>query len=253
MTDPRDPQAQPPFVWRPGEHACVVGDTGTGKSYLQSTALLRYREYVVVFKTKPDPDDDEKYRGFYRARTHRALSDTRRSRILLEPRYREQAREGYDMLQAVYRMGGWTVCIDELWYAEKIGLAPTIEMLLTQGRSKGITVVIGQQRPVTTTRFAISQTTHFFSFRVEGRDSKTIAEATTPRILPVLDSLTGFNFAYYNRRARYVGVGNAKRLGALLIPIPRKSASETLDNGTDRSDARSDSGRTGVLASVRRR
>lgn len=143
------------------------------------------------------------------------------------------------MLERVWAHGGWTVCIDELWYAERIGLGNAIEMLLTQGRSKGISVVLGQQRPVTTTRFAISQTTHLFSFRVEGRDAKTIGESTTPRIIPVLDALTGHDFAYYNRSARYVGTGTARALGKLVIPVQRqKSVTESLDTRATAGNAR---------------
>lgn len=221
---------EPPFPWRRGEHVTAIGDTGTGKTYLLSKYLLRLREYVVVFKTKPDPDDADKWKGFHRTSKAAALNDVRRNRILLTPEYKAQARQGYAMLETVWRHGGWTVCIDELWYAERIGLGSAIEMLLTQGRSKGISVVIGQQRPVTTTRFAISQTTHLFSFRVEGRDAKTIAESTTPKIMPVLDSLTGHEFAYYNRAARYVGTGQARSLSKLVVPVQReKHVAESLD------------------------
>lgn len=227
MTDP-----QPPFPWIPGEHVAAIGDTGTGKTYLLSK-LLRLRNYVVVFKTKPDPDDDSKWSGFHRIRTARGIRNERHNWFVLEPEYSQQAIEGYRLFDAVWRMGSFTVCIDELWYTEKLGLAPYIDRLLTQGRSKGISVVIGQQRPVATSRFAISQTTHLFTFRVEGRDGKTIAEATTPRILPVLDTLTGHDFAYYNRAKRWVGTGNARALASLIRPpgAIAKSGDKAIDTG----------------------
>lgn len=223
-------QGQPPFPWRKGEHVCVIGDTGSGKTYLLAKRLLRYRQYVCVFKTKPDEDDADKWQGFRKTTRAKTLTDPRYDRILLMPEYRRQAIEGYEMLMRAYRQGGWTIVIDELWYAERIGLTPTIEMVLTQSRSLGISVVIGQQRPVTTTRFAISQSTHLISFRTEGRDTKTVAEATTPRILPVLDSLGQYEFAYYHRAARYVGKGTARTLGSLVVPVERnKSVPESLD------------------------
>lgn len=209
-------RATPPFAWRPGEHVSVIGDTGTGKTYLIAKSLLRMRRYVIVFKTKKDDDDAEKWHGFHRIRKASSVDDGRHERFLLEPEYTYQAREGWRMLERAYRQGGWTVVIDELWAAERIGLADQIERMLTQGRSQKLTVVIGQQRPVGTTRFALSQTTHLFSFRVEGRDAKTVAEATTPRMLPVLDTLPHRHFAYYNRAHRYVGTGTAQRLGVLL-------------------------------------
>lgn len=226
----------PPFTWQPGEHVAAIGDTGTGKTYLLSK-LLRLRRFVVVFKTKPDPDDDAKWRGYHRIRKARGMQNERYDRFLLEPVYREQPIEGYNLLESVYRQGGWTVVIDEGWLSEQIGLRPWIERLLTQGRSKGISVVYGQQRPVTTSRFVISQCTHLFCFRVEGRDAKTVAESTTPRILPVLERLTGHDFAYYHRPSREVAIGNASRLPA-LIADPGKSSGKSLDSGRLVADAR---------------
>lgn len=219
-------QPAPPFPWEPGEHVAAIGDTGTGKTYLLAKSLLRLRHYVVVFKTKPDPDDKTKWSGFRRIGTAAGMEDARYTRFLLTPKYERQAIEGYRLLERVWKQGSWTVVIDEGWYAEQIGLRPYIERLLTQGRSKGISVVYGQQRPVTTSRFVISQCTHLFCFRVEGRDAKTVAESTTPRILPIIDALSGHDFAYYHRPTRTVSTGNAARLGALVVP-PGKIARAT--------------------------
>jgi hypothetical protein len=215
-------EPRPPFPWRPGEHVAVVGDTGTGKTWLLAKGLLRMRHYVVVFKTKPDKDDDDKWRGFHRIRTAKGMQDTRHTRFLLEPKYAMQAIEGWRMLESVWRQGGWTCVIDEGWYAEQLGLRPYVDRLLTQGRSQDISVVYGQQRPVETSRFVISQCSHLFSFRVEGRDAKTIAESTTPRILPVIDSLTGYRFAYYHRPTRTVATGDTSRLGAVIAQPGRE-------------------------------
>lgn len=217
-----------PFPWMPGEHMAVIGDTGTGKTYLLAKAILPLRRYVVVFKTKADKDDDSKWKGYKRIARARDIRDERHERFLLDPAYRSQAREGYDLLERVWRMGGWTVVIDEGWYTEKLGLQPYIERLLTQGRSQDISVVFGQQRPVTTSRFVISQCSHLFTFRVEGRDAVTIGESASPRLLPYISEqyaerkgdtsqlLQGHDFAYYHRPTRTVGIGNARSLGRLL-------------------------------------
>jgi hypothetical protein len=199
----------------PGEHVTVIGDTGTGKSYLIAK-LVRLRQFVVVFKTKPDPDDSSKWRGFQRSRYADAMANIRYQRILLQPEYRHQPREGWRAMESAWQHGGWTFVIDELLYAERLGLREQIERLLTQGRSKFISTVVGMQRPAWTTRFAISQSTHLFTFRLEGRDIKTVSDATTPRIVPVIESLNGHDFAYFNRRDRTVMVGNARRLGAIF-------------------------------------
>lgn len=210
----------------------MIGDTGTGKTYLLAHAILPLHKFVVVFKTKGDEDDASKWRGYKRIRKAAGIRDERHERFLLDPAYREQAREGYELLERVWKQGGWTVVIDEGWYTEKLGLQPYIERLLTQGRSKGISVVFGQQRPVTTSRFVISQCSHLFTFRVEGRDAITIGESATPRLLPFISEqyaerkrdrshlLGKYDFAYYHRPTRTVGVGNA-RTAHLLIRAPR--------------------------------
>jgi hypothetical protein len=224
MSDPNSP----PFAWNVGEHVSIIGDTGTGKSYVLARGLLPLREYVVVFLTKRDERDTKLWKdaGYHFIREAKGIDDTRYSRFVLQPKYEKQAIEGYRLLERVYRQGRWTVVIDEFLLAERLGLREQIERLFTQGRSDKVSVVVGQQRPVVTSRFAISQSTHIISFRVDGRDAKTLSDATTTRILPYLDekhstreipAVEGHDFAYMHRARRYVGRGNARAFGALLV------------------------------------
>ena len=206
-----------PVPWKLGEHIACVGDTGTGKTYLIAE-LVKQREYVVIFRTKPD---DIKFPGFTTVRKAEAMDDWHNNKILLVPKHADQLIEGFRMLTKAWDHGRWTIVIDEQWYAERLGLKPYIERLLTQGRSVGISVITGMQRPAMISRFAISQCTHLFTFRVDGRDLDTIKLATTPRIVPAVNRLEGKNFAYYNRAQRIVAIGNAKKLGA-IIRIPTK-------------------------------
>ncbi len=209
------PRAEPnlPIPWRVGEHIAAVGDTGTGKTFLVSK-LVALRQYVVVFRTKPD---DIRFEGFRRVKRANSLDDIHQTRLLLAPDHAHQVREGFAMLERVWEQGGWTVIIDELWYVEKLlKLGPWVERLLTQGRSKDISVVVGMQRPAQISRFAISQCTHLFTFRVEGRDLQTIKESTTPRIVEPIDQLTGHHFIYYNRASRQVAIGDARNLERII-------------------------------------
>lgn len=203
-----------PVTWKVGQHVAAVGDTGTGKTYLISK-LVQLRQYVVVLRTKPD---DIKFEGFTKARRANALDDLYDTRILLTPEHSHQMREGYELLERVWQQGGWTVVIDELWYLEKLlKLGPLAERLLTQGRSKRISVVVGMQRPAQISRFAISQCTHLFSFRVEGRDLQTIKESTTPRIVEPIQSLRGHKFVYYHRGDRTIAIGDARTLHRVIV------------------------------------
>jgi hypothetical protein len=206
-----------PISWQLGEHVAIVGDTGTGKTYL-TAKLVEARRYVVMLALKDDPVL-KMFHGFTKAQRADKMEDVKLERILLKPRYERQAFEAADALERVWRHGNWTVVIDELWYAERLGLSPWIERLLTQGRSKNISVIAGMQRPAFVSRFAISQCTHLFSFRLDRRDAKTIRDATTEQLLPAVDSLQGKDFAYYHRARRLVTTGNANTLDE-LIRIP---------------------------------
>lgn len=202
-----------PATWKVGQHIAAVGDTGTGKTFLVSR-LVRLRNYVVILRTKPD---DIRFDGFRTHRKAKVLDDPSQSRILLVPEYKWQPREGAEMLERIWEQGGWTVVIDELWYVEKqLKLGAFVDRLLTQGRSKGISVIVGMQRPAQISRFAISQCTHLFSFRVEGRDLQIIKESTTPRIVEPIQNLRGHKFVYYNRASRDVAIGDAKMLERVI-------------------------------------
>lgn len=175
------------------------------------------RDYVVILRTKPD---DIKFRGFRKAQTAAVMDDWRYEHVLLEPKYEQQFTEGARMLEKAWQDGGWTVVIDELWYAERIGLGRMIERLLTQGRSKRITVIVGMQRPVQVSRFALSQCTHLFTFRTEKRDGKTLIDAFSEKLRPYVGdgehALGKYQFVYYNRGTRDLAVGQAQHVGRLF-------------------------------------
>ncbi len=203
-------------MWRQGEHVAIIGDTGSGKTFLEATILrLGLRKYVVVFKVKADPDDRRNFRGF--TRIGRLAEMGRTDCYFLQPARERQQWEGWQLCEKAYKEGSWTVVIDELWHAEhKLGLGSQIDMLLTQGRSKGISMVCGAQRPAQISRFVLSQCTHLFAFRCEGRDILTVAESTTPRVKEVFPKLGKYEYLYYNRSTRELTTGTAANVGGLL-------------------------------------
>jgi len=212
-----------PIRWKQGEHIGVVGRTGSGKTYLIGK-LVQMRQYVTIFRTKPDKN---KFPGFVTVRKAAAMDHWRSERLLLEPEYHRQAAEGYGMLERAWRDGGWTIAVDENWYAEQIGLKPYVIRLLTQGRSKDISVIVGMQRPVDISRFALSEITHLFVFRCEGRDLKfSLRDSTVDAIVPAVRSLRGHDFVYYNAAREIVTTGNANKLSAVILST---FAPETLD------------------------
>ncbi len=200
--------------WQQGHSVAIIGQNGSGKTYLE-TRLLPERTWVVVLRTKPD---DNKWPGFTRVRRASQVDLSRRHWIL-DPYYESQYREISAMLDRAWTEGNWTIDFDELWYCENhLHLRQPIERLLTQGRSLGITTVVGMQRPSRVSRFAVSEPHHVFSFFLEGRDAKTVAEATSPRMLPAIASLKQYQFAYYNRRTRDIIISDASHIQEVLSP-----------------------------------
>lgn len=206
-----------PVPWNPGEHVAIIGTTGTGKSYLMSR-IVELRRYVAIFQTKAD---DIKYRGFKRVPDTKALDKLRvtddSARLLVHPEFSKQYEVGRNLFRRVWSDGGWTIVIDELYYAHAIlRLELFVNMLATQGRSKRISLVSGMQRPVHVTRFALTEMTHIFAFRLENRDAKTIADAAGDDFANVASRVPKFHFAHLHVPSRSVAVGTADRLDRVL-------------------------------------
>lgn len=185
-----------PRVWQPGQHLTVIGQTGQGKSTVIAW-LLTQRKYWMVLKSKPD---EIEYEGAEHHRTVASLQKRPPGRFLLEPKYSQQATEFAKAYELAWREGGWTVDIDELFYHDdQLKLRDPINRLLTQGRSKGISVVSGMQRPSGVTRFAIGESTHVLSFQLEGRDALIYKDAASPRAAKVVQLLRRHEFVWYRR------------------------------------------------------
>lgn len=170
------------------------------------------RSYVVVLKTKSDDID---YPGFRTIRSTKEISVNSR-KYILRPKYEEQRAQGAALFEMAWKEGGWCIQIDELWYVcQELKLDRPVNRLLTQGRSLGISVVAGIQRPVQVTRFALTECIHLFVFRIEGRDIKEVRDATTPRMEQPIEQLQRYQFVYFNRLTGEVKTAKAQQLGSL--------------------------------------
>ena len=121
-----------------------------------------------------------------------------------------------------YSEGGWTVYADEMYYIKHLGLEPEAIKLLTQGRSQRVTAVVGLQRPSWVTRFAFSETVHYFSFRLgDRRDVLAMRDITgNADYAEVLPQLKPYEYAYLDTRVGQVRLGNRESLGELLGAQP---------------------------------
>jgi hypothetical protein len=178
--------------------------------------LVDLRKYVVFVKTKADDITFGDLIKDKKGRLHRQLYA---DRILIDPPFERQFLVIRKALKDIWEHGGWSVFLDELYYIDRLGLRAYTDMLLTQGRSKGISVITGMQRPVWVTRFAISEVSHVICFRLEGRDLKTIADVTSDQFAMQVSRLNrdAHNFAHFHVPTATVSVGNANVLERTLI------------------------------------
>lgn len=207
------------FRWEQGEHVSLIGPTGQGKT-IAALALLGLRQYVTIVSTKAaDPVMEallERDRG--RRRGYRRIGSwpppahpSIMPRVVLWPPYRgkgdvpEQAAKVEAALDAMFREGRWCIYVDELYYlCHFLGLAADLELIWTQGRSHGVSLVGSTQRPAWVPLFMYSAATHVFFFRHNDEaDAKRIANmnAGDPRtIRDAVRSLGQHEFLYVDTR-----------------------------------------------------
>lgn len=172
--------------WRQGQHATVIGPTGSGKTTV-ALALLEYREqagsHIVCAVTKPRDAQMDTLRGG-RGRAYRMRREWQdvgiEPRVLLWPPLRKKAdqltqrRVVGEMLADVFSQGAWTVYLDELRYVvdrqEGLGLQSDVDLLWQQGRSMNITVVATTQRPRMVPLVAYSSSSLLFVFRTNDEE-----------------------------------------------------------------------------------
>ena len=171
----------PAWDWQQGQHVTMIGPTGSGKTTM-IRAILSRRDYVVFAATKPKDStiDLLESEGFTVVRKWSPRFD----RQVLWPKIERmgdlsvQRKEIGLMMEDAYQQGGWTVVLDELRYVtDHLRLKQHVQLLLLQGRSLGVSVVSGSQRPRHVPLEAYSQAQHLFLWQTSDRqDLRRIRE-----------------------------------------------------------------------------
>ncbi len=142
--------------------------------------MLDVRDSVVVFVTKIHDDTISKdfpgYERIERWPPPKAWMD----KILLWPSpvkndiratYRKQRDVFLDALNSIFTERNWCVVFDEQHYmCKQLGLDVENAMLMQQGRSSGLSVVNGTQRPAWVPVVTYSSATHAMIWRTTRRD-----------------------------------------------------------------------------------
>lgn len=169
-------------------------------------ALSEEGERILVIDTKIEP----RYRGLPRSRIIADVSQA------WEPETRYESREGPtvyiwrpaietvqdpekldEALLALYHRYRHVIVIDELYPLHTAGRAgPGLTALLTRGRSRGITTVMGSQRPAWVSRFCLSETQHYWIYPlVDKQDRRRLSEVVPD--MPVESLIPRYHFLYY--------------------------------------------------------
>lgn len=225
--------------WRQGEHVSLIGPTGSGKTTL-ALELLDRRDFVCVLGTKPkDPTLDRlvKHKGYqlrrqWLERTRRRplggppepaevkMSDgttRRRAHVVLWPEFRVAAdkahqRDVFDLaLGDMFAAGSWCVFADEVFYlCRELGLEQHLTTMWTQGRSLGVTLVGGTQRPAFVPLYMYDQATHLFLW---GDNDETnlrrvggLGGLSAASVRAIVAGLPQHSVLYVNTRTRQLAV-----------------------------------------------
>lgn len=199
--------------WKQGEHVTIIGPTGCGKTTLESRALGA-RDYVVVLVSKIHDDTlSKQFPGF--TRIEKWPPRFHEDKVLLWPRvdkcktirevYQKQHDVFKDALDHIFKERNWCVVFDEQHYlCTKLGLQPENEMFLHQGRSSGLSIVNGAQRPAWVPLVTYSSATHAFIYNTNTRsDFKRLADMGGTDTLELeynIRQLSKHEFVYVNTR-----------------------------------------------------
>lgn len=226
------------FRWAQGEHVALIGPTGQGKTNLL-TQLLPIHPYVVVFATKPrdasmqaliksadfhgmKPNGQQT--GYYPIKQWQSLDPAKFPRRVLWPDAMSLNSVGHQRavfhhaFERIYREGGWTVALDELWYINNVlKLEMDVKLYLLQARALGISLLAATQRPAWVPLEVYDQSTHLFFFRDNDETNlkriSGISFRSAELVRMVVSNLDRYQVLYVNTRT-----GEMMRTRSPLVP-----------------------------------
>lgn len=173
--------------WQP-EHLCILGPTGSGKSWFEKTILMERAKlrgsHIVVVATKPADATltsmgwpivsswpPKKEWGDKKSQTDQVIYWARAQGLNKEGR-EQQRRQVEDLLSKLWRPdSNIIVAFDEIAYLEQeLGLKVQLQTYYREARANGITIVANTQRPSGVNRYMWSESTWSVSFRPQDED-----------------------------------------------------------------------------------
>lgn len=204
-----DENGGPVLEWKPGEHVSYIGTTGSGKTTAIVSLLEMTPQHAVLIVTKNrdrlvtrlpkergwklcrEPEDVFRLMGKLTPRDREWWNGDRErppQRIVYWPKVpagttldeRGEALRWQvaAILDRAYERGDVTVAIDETTFAsEELRLRGALNQFWNEGRSSGISILAGMQRPALVPKVSRSQATYLGIFRTpEPDDQRALAE-----------------------------------------------------------------------------
>lgn len=187
-----------PALIKTNERLAIAGKTGSGKTYL-ARYLTRRIKRLVVCDSKGTLQDWNLYDYDERA-ARRSLEKGEPARIrVLAPITDDPGAYWDDIFQWAFEIGDLTIYIDEAYAITPPGKrAPTyLNACFTRGREFGIGVWTSTQRPTWIPLFMLSESDHFFMFRLTlADDRRRMAEFMTDEVLQPIPAADRHGFFY---------------------------------------------------------
>lgn len=231
---------------RPGgkvnpEHLEVLGLSGSGKSYFQARILqdrVRARGAHVVFIATKPADETIVGLGWPIVDDWRGVQQNPQCIFWPRTSATGKRREAYherkiqDLLDRLWHPESNTIVVfDEVAYIQGLSpdLAKTVNMYLREGRSSGITLIMGKQRPQGVTREMHANTKWVVTFAMADRDDAERAAqlfGSKREWTPIIESLDADRFEFLIK-CRRTGTAYISWIDVPLKPVERKRVALT--------------------------
>lgn len=224
--------------FRQGDHAAIIGPTGTGKTHI-ALELAELRDYVLFVACKPEdplikdlvahgywvsgdlnipyteqPPGSGQFRPAHRKVVFwPRLSAERvrklKSHQLLDAEKQMQKPAVGGAIGYVRKNGSWCLIMDEAtWVCRDLGLQRQVDSALFQFRTLNASLILCGQRPSWMGQYALSQPTHLFLFQTSHKnDIKALGDISGVNYDAVISTVMNLNHRthevlYVNTRTR---------------------------------------------------
>lgn len=208
--------------WKLSEHVGVIAPTGEGKSWIVRDLLLMKKHAVVIATKSKDVTLDRYVKEDHFYKIDSWPPQWYQSHVLLWKKakelgeFRPQQVLIYFAMNDVYKRGGYVMYFDDLYYvAETLKLKRSIQMLYTQVRSGGVSLIASMQRPSWVPLEAVNQASYLLVGRIESEDDIKRVAAGAGRdwkaLKAAIEELQKYEFLLLQKRQDFIHIQRRKQ------------------------------------------